>query len=61
MEFTPSMLESVRSLEPSKVSINNFRIIKKLSQGAYGDVVLAEQKKSKDFFAVKIMNVKEVV
>ena len=55
------MLESVRSKEPSNVSINNFKILKRLSHGAYGDVVLAEQKKSKDLFAVKIMNVKEVV
>ncbi len=64
MEFTPSMLESVRNMELSslsKVTINNFKILKRLSKGAYGYVVLAEKKTSKDLFAVKIMNVNEVV
>ena len=64
MEFTPSMLESVRNMELSstaKIQISNFHIIKRLSKGAYGYVVLAEKKTSKDLFAIKIMNVKEVV
>ena len=58
MEFTPSMLESVRNMDFSSkpaVSISNFDIIKKLSKGAYGFVVLAEKKTSKDLFALKIM------
>ncbi len=61
MEFTPSMLESVRSMEPAKISIDNFRIVKRLSHGAYGDVVLAEKITSKDLFAMKIMNAKDVM
>lgn len=64
MEFTPSMLNSVRNMDPSapsKVSIKDFQILKRLSKGAYGYVVLAEKKTSKDLFAVKIMNVNEVV
>lgn len=58
------MLESVNNMELSsaaKVQISNFHILKRLSKGAYGYVVLAEKKSSKDLFAIKIMNVKEVV
>ena len=58
------MLNSVRNMDPSaptKVTINDFQILKRLSKGAYGYVVLAEKKTSKDLFAVKIMNVNEVV
>lgn len=57
------MIESVQNLDPPstiKLQISSFQILKRLSKGAYGHVVLAEKKTSKDLFAIKIMNVKEV-
>ncbi len=64
IDFAPEMMDIVRNIELSstaKVQISNFNILKRLSKGAYGYVVLAEKKTSKDLFAIKIMNVKEAV
>jgi len=38
------------------VSINDFILIKALSSGAYGKVILARKKNTDDFFAIKVLD-----
>jgi len=40
----------------SRVSIDDFEIIKPISSGAYGKVYLARKKKTRDLYAVKVQN-----
>ena len=61
----PSMIEDCNPLRVkeeemkiNKVSINDFMLLKALSHGAYGKVCLAMRKKTKDIFAVKIIDKK---
>jgi len=61
----PSMIEDCNPLrikleevKINKVSINDFMLLKALSHGAYGKVCLAMRKKTKDIFAVKIIDKK---
>lgn len=61
----PSMIEDCNPLrikqeevKINKVSINDFILLKALSHGAYGKVCLAMRKKTKDIFAVKIIDKK---
>ena len=44
-----------------RITIENFRILKPLSKGAYGTVVLAEKRTTKDLYAIKIMNAQETL
>ena len=39
-----------------QVSINDFILIKALSSGAYGKVILARKKNTDDFFAIKVLD-----
>ena len=58
----PSQLEccSFDYLEKQKttqqVSINDFILVKALSSGAYGKVILARKKNTDDFFAIKVLD-----
>ena len=47
---------SVSAAAGGRITIEDFRILKGLSKGAYGTVVLAEKRTSKDLFAIKCMN-----
>ena len=43
-----------------KMSIKNFILLKTISSGAYGKVILARKKATKDLFAIKVLD-KEVM
>ena len=45
----------------SRVDIKDFEIIKQISQGAYGKVMLAKKKKTGDHFAIKVMRKLDLV
>lgn len=55
----PSQIEAC-SLEhheqKNEISINDFILIKTLSKGAYGKVILARKKNTKDLFAIKVLD-----
>lgn len=40
-----------------KVTINDFLLIKSLASGAYGKVILAKKKNTKDVFAIKVLEI----
>ena len=46
--------------EEHKVSINDFKIINELGKGAFGRVVLAIEKTTRMFCAIKIMSKREI-
>ena len=39
-----------------QISINDFILVKALSSGAYGKVILARKKNTDDFFAIKVLD-----
>lgn len=39
-----------------KMSIKDFILLKTISSGAYGKVILARKKATKDLFAIKVLN-----
>lgn len=45
----------------SKVTINDFNVIKLLGRGSFGKVLLVEKKDSKELFALKILNKKDIL
>lgn len=63
----PSMIESCNPLwisqeaSVNKVQINDFILLKALSHGAYGKVCLAMRKKTRDIFAIKIIDKKALL
>jgi protein kinase A len=44
------------SKTPHRISIEDFKIIKGVSSGAYGKVCLVQKISSKDYFAMKIID-----
>jgi len=46
---------------PDKMSIKDFILLKTLSSGAYGKVVLARKKATKDLFAIKVLDKNSMV
>ena len=51
---------SPRSDHVSKISIEDFNFIKVLGKGSFGKVMLAEYKKTGEFFAIKVLK-KDVI
>lgn len=60
----PSQIESC-SLEHAgqkkEISINDFILIKTLSKGAYGKVILARKKNTRDLFAIKVLDKEKMI
>lgn len=60
----PSQIESC-SLEHAEqkndISINDFILIKTISKGAYGKVILARKKNTKDLFAIKVLDKEKMI
>jgi len=55
-QFMGQMPEQLRTGSGGpRVSIQDFEIVKKISGGAYGKVFLARKKKTKDLYAVKVL------
>jgi len=44
----------------NRVQIDDFMLLKALSHGAYGKVCLARKKKTRDIFAIKIIDKKKI-
>ena len=44
-----------------EISINDFILIKTLSKGAYGKVILSRKKNTKDIFAIKVLEKEKMI
>ena len=60
----PSELEScsIEQVHESKqISISDFILLKTVSSGAYGKVILARKKNTRDIFAVKVLEKEKMI
>lgn len=53
-------LDNVNNLDNTKVTINDFLLIKSLASGAYGKVILAKKKYTNDMFAIKVLEIEKM-
>ena len=44
-----------------RISINDFILIKTVSSGAYGKVILARKKNTRDIFAIKVLEKEKMI
>mgnify|MGYP001496480391 CR=1 FL=1 len=44
-----------------RISINDFILLKTISSGAYGKVILAKKKNTKDIFAIKVLEKEKMI
>jgi serine/threonine protein kinase len=52
-------LDNVNRIE-EKVTINDFLLIKSLASGAFGKVILSRKKNTKEFFAIKVLDIQKM-
>lgn len=52
-------LDNVNQIE-AKVTINDFLLIKSLASGAFGKVILSRKKNTKEFFAIKVLDIQKM-
>lgn len=54
-------LENYEKINNDNISINDFILLKTISKGAYGKVILARKKNTSDLFAVKVLDKEKMV